>query len=136
MAENGEQILRMENISKSFGGVHALENVNFDLNFGEVHALVGENGAGKSTLIKILGGIIPRDAGRIVFDGQEVEYHRPIDALEAGIAIIHQELSLMPQLNVMENMYMGRMKSHLGVLNWKELEAPNVGVPVLDQFGC
>ncbi len=121
MAENGEQILLMENISKSFGGVHALEQVNFDLNFGEVHALVGENGAGKSTLIKILGGIIPRNSGRIVFDGQEVEYHRPIDALEAGIAIIHQELSLMPQLNVMENMYMGRMKSHLGVLNWREL---------------
>ena len=122
MAENGEQILLMEGISKSFGGVHALENVDFDLNFGEVHALVGENGAGKSTLIKILGGIIPRNAGRIVFDGQEVQYHRPIDALEAGITIIHQELSLMPQLNVTENMYMGRMKSRMGVLNWRELK--------------
>lgn len=122
MAENGEQILQMDGISKSFGGVHALREVNFDLNFGEVHALVGENGAGKSTLIKVLGGIIPRNAGRIVFDGQDVEYHRPIDALEAGIAIIHQELSLMPQLNVIENMFMGRMKSRMGILNWGELK--------------
>jgi ABC-type sugar transport system ATPase subunit len=122
MAENGDQILLMEGISKNFGGVKALQDVNFDLNFGEVHALVGENGAGKSTLIKVLGGIIPRNAGRIVFDGQEADYHRPIDALEAGIAIIHQELSLMPQLNVIENMYMGRMKSRMGILNWKELK--------------
>ena len=121
MAENGKQILLMENISKRFGGVQALEDVDFDLNFGEVHALVGENGAGKSTLIKVLGGIESRNAGRIIFDGEEVEYNRPIEALGAGISIIHQELSLMPALNVIENIYMGRMKSRMGVLNWKEL---------------
>jgi ABC-type sugar transport system ATPase subunit len=122
MAENGEQILLMEKISKRFGGVQALDEVDFDLNFGEVHALVGENGAGKSTLIKVLGGIEPRNAGRIIFDGQEVEYNRPIEALHAGISIIHQELSLMPALNVIENIYMGRMKNRLGVLNWGELK--------------
>ncbi|MDX1416696.1 MAG: sugar ABC transporter ATP-binding protein [Candidatus Promineifilaceae bacterium] len=126
MAKNGEQVLLMEGISKHFGGVKALENVDFDLNRGEVHALVGENGAGKSTLIKVLGGIIPRNAGRIIFDGREVNFHRPIDALEAGIAIIHQELSLMPELNVVENMFMGRMKSRLGILNWGELRRETI----------
>ncbi|MCB0057729.1 MAG: sugar ABC transporter ATP-binding protein, partial [Caldilineaceae bacterium] len=104
------------------GGVHALEQVNFDLRYGEVHALVGENGAGKSTLIKVLGGIIPRNGGRVLFEGNEVDYQRPIEALHAGIAIIHQELSMMPSLNVIENMYMGRMPGRFGIVNWKDLE--------------
>jgi ribose transport system ATP-binding protein len=99
-----------------------LEEVNFDLRRGEVHALVGENGAGKSTLIKVLGGIVPRNSGRILFEGKEVNYQRPLDALHAGIAIIHQELSMMPSLTVIENMHMGRMPAHLGVINWSDLE--------------
>lgn len=122
MGENGEQILRMEGISKRFGGVQALDDVTFDLNFGEVHALVGENGAGKSTLIKVLGGIVPRNAGVITYQGREVNFERPRAAQDAGIAIIHQELSLMPDLNVIENMFMGRMESRFGIVNWKELE--------------
>ena len=122
MAQTEAEILRVEGVSKRYGGVHALEQVNFDLRYGEVHALVGENGAGKSTLIKVLGGIIPRNEGRIVFEGKEVDFHRPIDALHAGIAIIHQELSMMPSLTVIENMYMGRMPSRLGVVNWRDLE--------------
>ena len=126
MAEIGEQILRMEDISKSFGGVQALKDVHFDLNYGEVHALVGENGAGKSTLINLLGGIYPRDSGRIFFEGQEVTYHRPIEAQNAGIVIIHQELSMMPALNVIENVFMGRMKGKFGVLNWRQLERETV----------
>ena len=122
MAQTEAEILRVEGVSKRYGGVHALEQVNFDLRYGEVHALVGENGAGKSTLIKVLGGIIPRNEGRVLFEGKEVDFHRPIEALHAGIAIIHQELSMMPSLTVIENMYMGRMPSRLGVVNWRDLE--------------
>ncbi|MCB0150962.1 MAG: ATP-binding cassette domain-containing protein, partial [Caldilineaceae bacterium] len=69
MNQTGAEILRVEAVSKRYGGVHALEQVNFDLRYGEVHALVGENGAGKSTLIKVLGGIIPRNGGRVLFEG-------------------------------------------------------------------
>ncbi len=69
MVQTGTEILRVEGVSKRYGGVHALEEVNFDLRRGEVHALVGENGAGKSTLIKVLGGIVPRNSGRILFEG-------------------------------------------------------------------
>lgn len=122
MDQNGAEILRVEAVSKRYGGVHALEQVNFDLRYGEVHALVGENGAGKSTLIKVLGGIIPRNGGRVLFEGNEVDYQRPIEALHAGIAIIHQELSMMPTLTVIENMYMGRMPGRFGIVNWKDLE--------------
>ena len=114
--------MRVEAVSKRYGGVQALDHVNFDLRYGEVHALVGENGAGKSTLIKVLGGIVPRSGGRIIFEGAEVHYQRPIEALQAGIAIIHQELAMMPSLTVIENMYMGRMPGRFGIVNWAELE--------------
>ena len=114
--------MRVEAVSKRYGGVQALDQVNFDLRYGEVHALVGENGAGKSTLIKVLGGIVPRSGGRIIFEGAEVHYQRPIEALQAGIAIIHQELAMMPSLTVIENMYMGRMPGRFGIVNWAELE--------------
>lgn len=123
MPQAGSEILRVEGVSKRFGGVHALEKVELNVRRGEVHALVGENGAGKSTLIKVLGGIIPRNEGRVTFDGVEVDFGRPIDALHAGIAIIHQELTVMPSLTVIENMFMGRMPQRLGVINWRELEA-------------
>lgn len=123
MTQSHESILQVEGISKRYGGVQALDNVQIDVRYGEVHALVGENGAGKSTLIKILGGIVPRDSGRIVFAGQEVRYDRPSEAQEAGIAIIHQELSFMPSLTVIENLFMGRMqKGLLGTFNWQKHE--------------
>lgn len=121
MAHNGEQILRVEGVSRRYGGVHALDRVNFDLNYGEVHALVGENGAGKSTLIKVLGGIVPRDAGIITFEGREVVYHTPAEAQAAGIAIIHQELSMMPSLSVMENLFMNTLSRAGGIVSWREL---------------
>lgn len=126
MAKIGEQILKVEGVSKRYGGVHALDNVQFDLNYGEVHALVGENGAGKSTLIKVLGGIVPRNEGVVIFQDQHVEYHRPIEAQQAGIAIIHQELSMMPELTVIENMFMGRMNGKFGMINWRELERQTI----------
>ena len=122
MSQTGAEILRVEGVSKRYGGVHALEQVNFDLRYGEVHALVGENGAGKSTLIKVLGGIVPRNEGKVLFAGREVDFQRPLEALQAGIAIIHQELSMMPSLTVIENMFMGRMHGPLGILNWGALE--------------
>jgi ribose transport system ATP-binding protein len=116
------EILRVEGVSKRYGGVNALEKVNFDLRYGEVHALVGENGAGKSTLIKVLGGIVPRNEGTVIFEGRTVDFQRPLDALHAGIAIIHQELSMMPSLTVIENMFMGRMESRMGIMSWRALE--------------
>jgi ribose transport system ATP-binding protein len=122
MTQTGQQILKVEGVSKRYGGVKALNEVQFDLNRGEVHALVGENGAGKSTLIKVLGGVVYRDSGTIIYDGEEVRYNRPIEAQEAGIAIIHQELTMMPSMSVTENLFMGRMKSRFGLVNWRQLE--------------
>ncbi len=122
MSENGELILQVIGVSKHFGGVQALNNVNFDVHAGEVHALVGENGAGKTTLINILGGIEQRDRGQVIFKGQEVNFQRPTDSITAGIAIIHQELAMLPQLNVIENVYMGRMPSRYGQILWKVAE--------------
>ena len=103
-----EMILEMRGICKSFPGVHALTDVHFDVRRGEVHALMGENGAGKSTLMKVLSGIYRKDAGTILFEGKEVEFHSPREALEAGIAIVHQELNLIDHLTVAQNLFIGR----------------------------
>ena len=114
--------LRVEGLAKSFAGLKALAGVSLDVRHGEVHAVVGENGAGKSTLMKILGGIIPRDAGRTELDGREVSFSSPREAIAAGIAVIHQELSVLPTLNVVENLFMGRMPTRRGRILWKVLE--------------
>ncbi|MDY6019686.1 MAG: sugar ABC transporter ATP-binding protein, partial [Anaerococcus sp.] len=103
-----ETILRMENINKSFGDVHVLKNVHFDLKKGEVHALMGENGAGKSTLMKILTGVYTKDRGEVYIDEKEVDYKKPIDAQNDGVAIVHQELNMMNDLTVAENIFIGR----------------------------
>ena len=84
--------------------------------------MVGENGAGKSTLMNVLGGIVQRDSGRVVFKGQEINFKSPIELINAGIAVIHQELAMLPHLNVIENVYMGRMPSNGGVIRWREAE--------------
>lgn len=104
----GDVILTMEGITKSFPGVRALDNVQFELQKGEVHALVGENGAGKSTLMKVLAGIYAPDAGRIVYKGKEVAIPNPRAAQLLGISMIHQELNLMPHLSVAQNIFIGR----------------------------
>src|SRR5512135_2330808 len=104
----GDVILTMEGISKTFPGVRALDNVQFELRSGEVHALVGENGAGKSTLMKVLAGVYAKDAGHIFFDGKEVEIPNPRAAQHLGISMIHQELNLMPHLTVAQNIFIGR----------------------------
>lgn len=98
----------MRGIAKAFPGVQALSDVSFTLYAGEIHALVGENGAGKSTLMNILTGAVPKDAGTILLRGQPVEITDPRRAIELGIAIIHQELTLIPHLTVAQNIYLGR----------------------------
>ena len=98
----------MEHITKTFPGVKALDDVGFDLKAGEVHALLGENGAGKSTLIKVLGGIYHPDAGDIYINGEKADIHSVTSAQRNGIAIIHQELVLVPYMTVAENIFLGR----------------------------
>ncbi|XUW89413.1 sugar ABC transporter ATP-binding protein [Burkholderia sp. M6-3] len=101
-------LISVKKLSKSFPGVRALHDVQFDLVEGEVHALMGENGAGKSTLMKILAGVYTRDSGEILLGGQPVELQSPRDAQAAGIGIIHQELQLMNHLTVAQNIFIGR----------------------------
>jgi len=101
-------LVRVRQVSKSFGAVAAVRDVSFDLYAGEAHALVGENGAGKSTIVKMLAGVHRPDSGSIEIDGQPVELHSPADAKAAGIAVIYQEPTLFPDLSVAENIAMGR----------------------------
>lgn len=101
-------ILQMQGISKSFGGVHALTDVHLDVERGEIHALLGENGAGKSTLMNILTGVIPMDAGRIEFDGKPYPQPTIHQMEQAGIAFVHQELSVINDLTVYENIFLNR----------------------------
>ncbi|MDI3261077.1 MAG: sugar ABC transporter ATP-binding protein [Sinobacteraceae bacterium] len=110
-------LVEMQGITKAFGPVRVLEGVDFTLLPGEVHALMGENGAGKSTLIKILAGIHRPDAGSIRVDGQAVEIGSVADAERAGIAVIHQELNLIPELSVAENLFLGHEPARLGLLH-------------------
>jgi ABC-type sugar transport system ATPase subunit len=115
--------LRMEGITKHFGGVHALEGVTLQARAGEVHSICGENGAGKSTLMKILAGAISEYDGRILLDGRPVRFSGPRDAEDAGIRIIHQELNLVPDLTVAANIFLGReRRSRLGLLDDRAME--------------
>ena len=116
-----QNLIEMRGICKTFPGVKALDDVQFDLRPGEVHALLGENGAGKSTLMKILSGIYTRDGGDFLVDGQAVGQLTPKKAQALGIAIIHQELNMCQHLTVAENMFLGREESHLGRLKQKEM---------------
>ena len=103
-----EYLLEMINVSKSFPGVKALDNVNLKVRPHSVHALMGENGAGKSTLLKCLFGIYKKDTGSILFQGQEIDYKSSKEALENGVSMVHQELNLVLQRTVMDNMWLGR----------------------------
>jgi len=113
-------ILELKQVSKRFGGLQALEGVDFDLHEGETHALVGENGAGKSTLMRILAGIYADYDGEYLIDGEPVSLHSPSNALHRGIGMIHQELSVMPELSVAENVFLGRQPlTKAGTINWR-----------------
>src|SRR5215468_4704704 len=103
-----QPIVKMVNISKSFTGTDAVRNVDLEFLSGEVHGLVGENGAGKSTLMRVLAGMYPDYSGEIFLNGRSTKIHSPRLARELGIAMVHQELSLVPDLSVAENMFLGR----------------------------
>jgi ribose transport system ATP-binding protein len=108
-------------VSKSFRAVEALRDVSFNVRPGEVHALVGENGAGKSTLMNILAGVLRKDKGTIRVDGREVEIPDPRAGRQLGIGIIHQEMALIPDLTVAENIFIGRLSTRFGLVDWREL---------------
>lgn len=131
-----DYILQMENISKTFPGVKALNNVRLDVKKGEVHALVGENGAGKSTLIKILAGVHQPDPGaKFYFEGKEANITKPLDSTKLGISIIYQDLSLFPNLSVGENIFIGHDSDKKGwsKIDWKKIN--EIAKKALDELG-
>ncbi len=115
-------ILEMANITKTFPGVKALDQVNFQVEKGEIHFLVGENGAGKSTLMKVLSGVYPYGnyEGDIIYEGKVQQFNKIQDSVNVGIAIIYQELALFPDLSVYENIYMGNEVKDGGIINWNQ----------------
>lgn len=118
----GEKILSIQNVCKSFPGVKALDGVSLELESGRVMALLGENGAGKSTLMKIISGVYTKDEGCIIYEGAEVAFKNPREAMEKGITIIHQELNLIKDMSIGENIFLGREpRTPLGSIDWKRL---------------
>ena len=118
---SGTALLEMKHIHKKFPGVYALKDINFELRTGEVHALLGENGAGKSTLIKVLGGIYTADEGEIIINGKKVNIDGVKAAQANGVAIIHQELVLVPYMTVAENIFLGREPMSSGFVDKKKM---------------
>jgi len=120
---NGTPILELENIGKDFEGVHALSGISFSVREGEVHAIVGENGAGKSTLVKIISGVYPHGefSGSFRYKGETCRFRDTRDAQDAGIAIIHQELNLVPEMTVAENIFLGHEPNRLGWVDRRKM---------------
>ncbi len=115
-------LLELIDVSKSFGGVQALRGVDFSLLAGQIHGLAGENGAGKSTLMKIIAGVHSMGSGRMVMDGKDVHFRSTRDALAAGIGMVHQELSVAPELTVAENVFLGSQPINgLGIVAWRRM---------------
>ncbi|KSV71975.1 hypothetical protein N182_29900 [Sinorhizobium sp. GL2] len=115
-------VLEAKDVTKGFFGNQVLHGINFDVRQGEVHALIGENGAGKSTFVNILAGILRRDDGEIRFQGELVNYQHPLDAMRDGIAMVHQELSIVPNLSVAENFFLRHeLRNALGLNNWRAM---------------
>jgi simple sugar transport system ATP-binding protein/D-xylose transport system ATP-binding protein len=147
VSEGTKPVLSLRGISKTFGAVAALTDVDLDVAPGQVVALVGDNGAGKSTLVKVLAGVHPADTGTITFEGREVTIHSPHDAQELGIATVYQDLALCENLNVVENLFLGHELRRkrldevaMEVRSWellRELSAkiPTVRIPVASLSG-
>jgi ribose transport system ATP-binding protein len=122
MPQGSPPILELQGITKAFGGVEALRGVDFALSAGEIHGLVGENGAGKSTLMKIIAGVHPEFSGRFLLDGRETRFRSARDARAAGIAMVHQELSVAPDLTVAENVFLGSQPTNrFGLVQWRRM---------------
>lgn len=115
-------LLKIEGVHKSFPGVKVLDNINASFNMGEVHALIGENGAGKSTFMNILFGYYHADQGKLIWRGEEIKISSPLEAQKTGIAMIHQENSLIPYLSVMDNIFLGHFPSGGGFVKKNELK--------------
>src|SRR3954452_23549904 len=137
MVESSSALLEMIGISKSFGGVQALRDVDFSLQTGEIHGLVGENGAGKSTLMKIIAGVHGEFAGAMRLAGRPVHFRSARDALDAGIGMVHQELSTAPDLTVAENVFLGKQPvTRLGAIDWRGMargaraQLANLGIDI------
>lgn len=126
-------ILEARGMSKSFYGVEVLRDVSLELAAGSVHALVGENGAGKSTLMKILAGVYQRDAGQVLFDGAEVDFTHPIQAMRAGLATVFQEFNLLPERTVAENIFLGREPRRAGFVDTRGMA--NATASLLGELG-
>ncbi len=133
--KNNDLIISLNEISKSFPGVKVLKGVNMDVRKGEVHALMGENGAGKSTLMKIISGIHSSEGGTIYYKGKEVSINNPLDAKQMGISLIHQEISIVPELTVAENIFLGSIpKTKYFTIDWSTLRKKSRDV--LDRLKC
>lgn len=123
MEKTDDMVLRMQGISKRFAAIQALDNVQFELKKGEVHALLGENGAGKSTFLNIMSGAYKQDAGTLEIDHKEVEFKNPHAAKQHGIAKVHQELQLIPEMTVAQNIFLGNEPTNqLGAVDFKLME--------------
>jgi len=138
-----QPILELSGISKGFGAVQALSDVDLTVHAGEVVALLGDNGAGKSTLVKVIAGVNPADSGTILWEGKPVQINRPSDAQQLGIATIYQDLALCDNLDIVANLFLGTERTALGVLDELEMERrahelldslsvriPNLRIPV------
>jgi ribose transport system ATP-binding protein len=124
-----DPVLVLDGITKRFPGVVALNSVSFDIRAGEVHALLGENGAGKSTLMKVLAGVHKADEGHVYLNGEQVDPDNPLEAKHLGIVLIHQELSLVPEMTVAENIYLGSLPRKWGNrVDWAKLKADSQAI--------
>ncbi len=130
-ALHNEVVLEARGLVKDFPGQRALDRVDFEIRRGEVHALIGENGAGKSTLIKIIAGFYRADEGTLMVDGRRREFNNPLEAQQAGLSFIHQELNIIPHLSAAENMFLGRRKPRntLGLVSQKRMVASAGAIP-------
>ena len=116
-----DYILEIQNLTKKFEGVTAVDDVSFSIQRGEIHALMGQNGAGKSTIIKIITGIYRADSGKIIYDGKECSFHTALSAQHAGISTVYQELNMIPYLTVSENIFVGRYPYNRTGIDWRAM---------------
>jgi ABC-type sugar transport system ATPase subunit len=122
VATNEKYLLSLRGVTKSFGAVQALRHVDLDVPVGQVTALIGDNGAGKSVLIQTISGIYPSSSGQMFWQGKEVHVHTPRDSAELGIATVYQDLALCDNLDIVQNMYLGREETKFGLLDEVTME--------------